>query len=58
MKKRYEAPKINVEYYAQFENVFTKCTKGNETKTNCDIVPGWPPKGSEYAAFGGQNTSR
>lgn len=52
MKKEYTKPELDTKGYAQFENVFTKCTKGNPKK-GCVEVPGWPPSGSEYAAYGG-----
>jgi len=53
MKKEYTKPQLDATAYAQFENVFTKCTKGNDTPRECSVVPGWPPKGDEFAAYKG-----
>lgn len=51
MKKKYTKPELDSKGYAQFENVFTQCTKGN-SKRGCSIVPSWAPSGSDYAAYG------
>ena len=53
MKKEYTKPMLDIKGYAQFENVFTQCTKGNDKKDGCQVVPGWPPSGNHYAAYGG-----
>lgn len=34
MKKRYITPELNIKAYAQFENVFTACSKGNAHSIN------------------------
>ena len=35
MKKEYTKPEINTKAYAQFENVFTACNKGNPGPAGC-----------------------
>lgn len=57
MKKEYTKPELDTKAFAQFENVFTACDKGNEKK-GCVFVddPNWPPSGTPYAAFK-QNSS-
>lgn len=64
--ERYERPVLTTKAYAQFENVFTNCNKGNEKK--CTVcVPGLNPgndvhepcivcgqANNKHAAFGGQ----
>ncbi|MBU7007238.1 hypothetical protein [Phosphitispora fastidiosa] len=52
MKKEYCKPELDVKAYAQFENVFTKCNKGNDGPQKCSFIPGWPPNDEEWAAFG------
>jgi len=37
-KQEYEAPVLEVKAYAQFENVFTWCTKGNEKQGCVDVT--------------------
>ena len=56
MKKVYTKPELDTKGYAQFENVFTQCTKGNSKKAECYMVPGWPPVGNHYAAYGGNHS--
>lgn len=58
MKKTYTKPELDTKAFAQFENVFTACNKGNAIPRGCYYVddPNWPPKGSDYAAFK-QNSS-
>lgn len=58
MKKEYKTPELNIKAYAQFENVFTACSKGNahsinkETGLPCMPEPGTHPgQGSGFAAF-------
>jgi len=61
MKQPYESPKMDVKEFAQFENVFTYCTKGNVHEQGCmdvtgsgnssDVPPGVDP--STVAAFAG-----
>ncbi|MEQ8174748.1 MAG: hypothetical protein ABRQ26_06705 [Syntrophomonadaceae bacterium] len=36
MKKVYEKPELNAKAYAQFENVFTACDKGNASPQGCE----------------------
>jgi len=51
MKKDYSKPVLDTKAFAQFENVFTKCSKGN-SKNGCVVLDNeWPPSGSEFAAF-------
>lgn len=55
-KQEYTTPKITKKAYAQFENVFTYCDKGNAYPRNCQYVaPGNPSQGpgspSQWAAF-------
>lgn len=35
MKKIYTKPELNTKAYAQFENVFTACDKGNAIPQGC-----------------------
>lgn len=35
MKKKYSKPEIDTKAFAQFENVFTACSKGNEAVQGC-----------------------
>ncbi|WP_034378430.1 hypothetical protein [Dehalobacter sp. UNSWDHB] len=58
MKKAYTKPELDTKAYAQFENVFTACNKGNDGPAGCIFVddPDWPPKKSDWAAFK-QNSS-
>ena len=51
MKKKYLKPELDTKGYAQFENVFTRCTKGNSKKVDCFVVSGWTPDESIYAAY-------
>ncbi len=51
MKKEYTKPQLDATAYAQFENVFTNCTKGNDKKETCYYIPGWSPSDEEWAAF-------
>lgn len=53
MKKQYTKPELDIKGYAQFEEVFTKCDKGNDGPQKCSSIPGWPPSGEYNAAFGG-----
>ena len=53
IKKKYLKPELNNKAFAQFENVFTKCDKGNAHKKDCSYAPGWPPSGKYNAAYGG-----
>ena len=58
MKKEYVKPQIDTKAYAQFENVFAKCTKGQgQAKNGCVYIAGWEPAGNNYAAFGDQTSS-
>jgi len=50
MKKDYSKPVLDTKAYAQFENVFTKCTREPKT-SGCSEIPGWPPSESEFTAF-------
>ena len=60
MKRRYEAPTMDVKEFAQFENVYTWCTKGNPGQGCVDVDgsgnaatrPAHIPP-SEAAAFAG-----
>ena len=61
--KKYESPVMDVKKYAQFERVFTYCTKGNDDPHNCYDVSGSgnagdaPQPKNLYAAHdGGSNT--
>lgn len=53
MKKEYSKPEIDTKAFAQFENVFTACSKGNESVRGCISgifdTPSTDPSGS--AAF-------
>jgi len=53
MKKEYTKPELDTKAYAQFENVFTACNKGNAIPRGCIFVddPNWPPAGQPNAAF-------
>ena len=51
MKKEYTKPQLDAKAYAQFENVFTECTKGNAIPRGCEVIPGWEPSESTQAAF-------
>lgn len=57
MKKTYTKPELDSKAFAQFENVFTKCDKGNANERGCDHIPGWPPSGEYNAAYGGQGST-
>jgi hypothetical protein len=58
-KKKYQSPEINVKEQAQFENVFTYCTKGNSAVQGCVNISSTgyaadqPSDTSNYAAFSG-----
>jgi len=51
MKKEYTKPLLDAKAYAQFENVFTECTKGNAIPQGCSPYDGWTPSESDEAAF-------
>ncbi|HHU91297.1 MAG TPA: hypothetical protein GXZ22_09635 [Clostridiaceae bacterium] len=51
MKKDYSKPVLETKAYAQFENVFTKCNKGNIKNGCIEIDNEWPPSGEGYAAL-------
>lgn len=67
MKKTYVKPELDSRTFAQFENVFTACNKGNFHAQGCeyhnDSNPGDGSKpcdicgefNSEHARFGGDN---
>jgi hypothetical protein len=55
MKKEYCKPELDATAYAQFENVFTNCNKGNE-KRGCSYIPGWSPSNPDWAAFKGNGS--
>ena len=38
MKQAYVKPELDVRTYAQFENVFTFCDKGNEHSRGCKFA--------------------
>jgi hypothetical protein len=50
MKKVYTKPELNKKAYAQFENVFTACDKGNPNTRSCHAGvfdhPSTDPSGS------------
>ena len=52
MKKEYSKPDLDTKAFAQFENVFTRCTKGNSMEQGCVYVDEEKPKGPLYAAYG------
>lgn len=62
-KRKYIPPEMEIKEFAQFENVFTYCTKGNEKKGCIDITGSGndadkgktPP--SQSAAFSGNGGS-
>lgn len=57
MKKEYTKPKLDSKAFAQFENVFTACSKGNESKPGCYPESyGHPNEGFEYSAAYKSNT--
>ena len=43
MKKTYEKPGLESRTFAQFENVFTACTKGNAHAQGCTYCGPWNP---------------
>lgn len=45
MKKEYTKPELNTKAYAQFESVFTRCSKAN----GCPWVDDLVPSGSSYS---------
>jgi hypothetical protein len=53
MKKVYTKPELNTKAYAQFENVFTACDKGNPGSQKChtDIFPHSSSDPSGSAAY-------
>lgn len=58
MKKVYTKPELDTKAYAQFENVFTACSKGNPTKPNCQPdTYATPNDGLFYSAAYGNDTS-
>jgi hypothetical protein len=58
-KKPYESPQMDVKEFAQFENVFTYCNKGNSHSQGCVDITGTGNDAdgtgdkSEQAAFSG-----
>lgn len=58
MKKQYLKPKLDTKAFAQFENVFTACNKGNDGPSGCAYDPETHPGDSNWnAAFNNQNGS-
>ena len=58
MKKAYTKPELDTKAFAQFENVFTACSKGNASKAGCYPgayeTPSTDPSGSaEYKSQNG-----
>lgn len=56
--KKYEKPVLTTQAYAQFENVFTYCSKGNAKRGCVYLGEGNPgsssgPGHSNHAAFNG-----
>ena len=49
MKKDYSKPVLDTKAFAQFENVFTRCNKGESPCIKID--DDWPPSGPDYAAL-------
>jgi len=56
MKKEWTKPELIKRAYAQFENVFTYCNKGN-SKQGCIPDVGWSPNDPTLAAYGGSSGS-
>ena len=56
MKKDYSKPVLDTKAFAQFENVFTACSKGHEGEIweGQLCTPGYPdpPRGRNLAAYG------
>lgn len=49
MKEEYVKPELIAKPYAQFENVFAKCSK--TPGKGCDAVTScWPPRHSSYSS--------
>ncbi len=58
MKKEYTKPELDTKAYAQFENVFTACNKGNAAERGCVYDPQSHPGDSKWnAAFNGNDGS-
>ncbi|WP_418792214.1 hypothetical protein [Phosphitispora sp. TUW77] len=51
MKKVYMKPELDAKAYAQFENVFTECTKGNAIPQGCTSYVDWTPSEPTEAAY-------
>lgn len=58
MKKEYTKPLLDTKAYAQFENVFTACNKGNASPQGCipNVTP-HPGDGFQYADFGSHGST-
>ena len=58
MKKEYSKPELDAKAFAQFENVFTACNKGNAVPRGCESdTYDHPSSGPEWsAAFKGNGS--
>lgn len=58
MKKKYTKPELDTKAYAQFENVFTACNKGNAHAQGCvSDTADHSSDGNWSAAFNGNEST-